>query len=92
MRWLDGAWWFISDIGLRMLTARESFSAMGFAPDYIIDRDYTGREYPKSEQMKRCGNAVCPPLAGRLAAVNLPEYARKKPLETLEKWRKMVAV
>lgn len=89
---IGGAWWFICDVGLRMLTAREAFSAMGFARDYIIDRDYLGRDYPKSEQMKRCGNAVCPPLAGLLAAANLPEYARRKPLETLAEWRREVAV
>ena len=89
---IGGVWWFICDVGLRMLTAREAFSAMGFARDYIIDRDYLGREYPKSEQMKRCGNAVCPPLAGLLAAANLPEYARRKPLETLDEWRREVAV
>jgi DNA (cytosine-5)-methyltransferase 1 len=92
LRWIGGAWWFICDIGLRMLTPREAFNAMGFATDYIIDHDYTGKPYPKSEQMKRCGNAVCPDMAGLLAAVNLPEYARKKPLRTLAAWREAVAV
>ena len=88
---IGGAWWYIRDIGLRMLTAREAFSAMGFAADYIIDFDWRGKPYPKSEQMKKCGNAVCPPLAGLLAAANLPEYARVSPLETLEAWRGTVA-
>lgn len=91
LQWINGAWWYIRDIGLRMLTAREAFSAMGFAPDYIIAFEWKGKPYPKSEQMKKCGNAVCPPLAGLLAAANLPEYARKVPLETLEAWRDAVA-
>jgi DNA (cytosine-5)-methyltransferase 1 len=89
---IRGEWWFICDIGLRMLIAREAFSAMGFAPDYIIDRDYLGNPYPKTEQMRRCGNAVCPPLAGLLAAANLPEYARAKPLAMLDTWKQEVAV
>jgi DNA (cytosine-5)-methyltransferase 1 len=75
-----------------MLTAREAYRAMGFAPDYIIDRDYMGRPYPKTEQMARCGNAVCPPVAGLLAAVNLPEYARDKHLQTQDEWIETVAV
>ncbi|WP_352415247.1 DNA cytosine methyltransferase [Oscillibacter ruminantium] len=89
---IRGEWWFITDIGLRMLTPREAFNAMGFASDYIIDRDYEGNEYKKTEQMARCGNAVCPPMAGLLAAVNLPEYARKKPLDTQRAWREAVAI
>lgn len=65
---------------------------MGIAPDYIIDRDYLGNPYLKTEQMARCGNAVCPDLAGLLASVNLPEYARKKPLRTQADWLASVAV
>lgn len=42
---LGGAWYFIADIGLRMLIPRELYRANGFPDDYIIDRDYTGREY-----------------------------------------------
>lgn len=29
---------FSADIGLRMLSPRELYNAMGFPPDYIIDR------------------------------------------------------
>lgn len=60
---LGGAWYFIADIGLRMLIPRELYRANGFPDDYIIDRDYTGREYPKFKQTARCGNAVPPPFA-----------------------------
>ena len=63
----------IVDIGLRMLTPRELFNAQGFPPDYIIDVDADGKSYPKSEQVARCGNAVCPPVPTALVRANLPE-------------------
>ncbi len=63
----------IVDIGLRMLTPRELFDAQGFPPDYIIDVDADGKPYPKSEQVARCGNAVCPPIPAALVRANLPE-------------------
>lgn len=63
----------ICDIGMRMLEPRELFNAQGFPDDYIIDRDYTGREYPKTQQVARCGNAVPPPFAKALVEANLPE-------------------
>ena len=71
---LGGAWYFIADIGLRMLIPRELYRANGFPDDYIIDRDYTGREYPKFKQTARCGNAVPPPFAEALVRANLPEW------------------
>lgn len=71
---LGGAWYFIADIGLRMLIPRELYCANGFPDDYIIDRDYTGREYPKFKQTARCGNAVPPPFAEALVRANLPEW------------------
>lgn len=63
----------IADIGLRMLTPRELFDAQGFPSDYIIDVDADGKPYPKSEQVARCGNAVCPPIPTALVRANLPE-------------------
>lgn len=63
----------IVDIGLRMLTPRELFDAQGFPRDYIIDVDADGKAYPKSEQVARCGNAVCPPIPTALVRANLPE-------------------
>lgn len=71
---IGGIDYFISDIGLRMLTPAELYRAQGFPEDYIIDHDYTGKSYPKSQQVARCGNAVCPPMAKAVVAVNLPEY------------------
>ena len=71
---ISGALYYIADIGLRMLSPRELYNAMGFPPDYIIDRDYEGHEYKKSAQVARCGNAVCPPVASALVRANLPEW------------------
>lgn len=84
-------WYFISDIGLRMLTPRELYAAMGFPPDYIIEKDYKGNDYPKSQQVARCGNAVCPPMATAVVMANLPEWNRK-PLTTMSELASAVAV
>lgn len=75
---IRGALYYIADIGLRMLSPRELYNAMGFPPDYIIDRDYLGNEYGRSKQVARCGNAVCPPVASALVRANLPEWCGKK--------------
>lgn len=66
----------IVDIGLRMLEPKELYGCQGFPDDYIIDHDYTGRTYPRSEQVRRCGNAVCPPIPAALVRANLPELCR----------------
>ena len=63
----------IVDIGMRMLQPHELFAAQGFPNNYIIDRDYTGKTYPKTAQVARCGNAVPPPFADALVRANLPE-------------------
>lgn len=86
-----GSWWYLSDILLRMLTPRELYNAMGFPPDYIIDRDYTGKPYPKSAQVARCGNAVCPPMARAIVTANLPEYAVEN-IDTMHRLMEVVAV
>lgn len=70
---IDGIWYFISDIGLRMFTPRELFNAQGFPPDYIIDVDYYGNSYPRSEQVARCGHSVSPPTPAALIRANMPE-------------------
>lgn len=66
----------IVDIGMRMLEPHELFKAQGFPAKYIIAHDYTGKEYPKTQQVARCGNAVCPPVAEALVRANLPEYCK----------------
>lgn len=70
---INGVDYQIVDIGLRMLEPRELYGCQGFPEDYIIDHDYTGKTYPRSEQVRRCGNAVCPPIPAALLRANLPE-------------------
>ena len=70
---IEGVDYQIVDIGLRMLEPRELYGCQGFPDDYIIDHDYTGKIYPRTEQVRRCGNAVCPPIPAALVRANLPE-------------------
>lgn len=73
---VNGVDYQIVDIGLRMLEPKELYGCQGFPDDYIIDHDYTGKTYPRSEQVRRCGNAVCPPIPAALVKANLPELCR----------------
>lgn len=86
---IGGVHYFIADILLRMLTPRELYNAMGFPPDYIIDRDYLGNEYGKTKQVARCGNAVCHPMATALVRANLPEWCNRT-ITTMEELEKAV--
>lgn len=70
---IEGVDYQIVDIGLRMLEPKELYGCQGFPDDYIIDHDYTGKTYSRSEQVRRCGNAVCPPVPEALVKANLPE-------------------
>lgn len=83
-------WYYITDIGLRMLKAKEAYRAMGFAPDYVFDVDFNGKKMTTTEQMEKCGNAVCPDLAGLITAANLPEYARSEICHSMKEWRQSV--
>lgn len=75
---INGVDYQIVDIGLRMLEPRELYGCQGFPDDYIIEHDYTGKTYPRSEQVRRCGNAVCPPIPAALVRANLPELCVAK--------------
>ena len=75
---IEGVEYQIVDIGLRMLEPRELYGCQGFPDDYIIDHDYTGKTYPRSEQVRRCGNAVCPPIPAALVRANLPDLCVAK--------------
>lgn len=88
--WIRGAWRYICDISMRMLTPRELYNAMGFPPDYIIEHDYTGKPYPKAQQVARCGNAVCPQMASAVVRVNFPEWAVE--LFTMAELEKTIAI
>lgn len=75
---IRGAWYFIRDVGLRMLTPRELYDAMGFPHDYIIDQDVTGRPISRAAQVARCGNAVCPAVAEAMVRANLKECPKRR--------------
>ncbi|MDM9644493.1 DNA cytosine methyltransferase [Rhizobium sp. S163] len=67
----------IVDIGMRMLTPRELYSAQGFPADYKINADANGRPFPKNVQVSCVGNSVSPPVAAAIVAANcqhLVEY------------------
>lgn len=89
---ITGGLYYMADIGLRMLTPRELYRANGFPDDYIIDRDYTGKEYGKAKQVARCGNAVPPPFATALVRANLPEWCNGVKINTMEELEREVAV
>lgn len=74
----------IVDIGLRMLEPSELYGCQGFPKDYIIDHDYSGKSYPRTEQVKRCGNAVCPPIPAALVKANLPELCLHKRMPNMQ--------
>ncbi|MEX0751744.1 MAG: DNA cytosine methyltransferase [Xanthobacteraceae bacterium] len=82
---INGEPYFIADIGMRMLAPRELFGAQGFPPSYIIDRGFRvddfgqpftdGRDpqeisISKTDQVRMCGNSVCPPMAAALVKAN----------------------
>lgn len=88
---IGGKAWYIADITLRMLTPRELYRAMGFPSDYKIECDYTGKAYPKSKQVARCGNAVCPPMAEAVVKANFPEW-HKKEIKTMAELENSMAI
>lgn len=88
---IKGVEYYISDIGLRMLQPKELYRAQGFPDDYIIDVDYTGKKYPKSKQVARCGNAVPPAFAKALVEANLPEWCHKN-ISSMHELNNQIAV
>ncbi|MBQ3462790.1 MAG: DNA cytosine methyltransferase, partial [Clostridia bacterium] len=74
---IEGQDYAIVDIGLRMLTPSELYTAQGFPPDYEIETDCYGKAYPRTKQVARCGNSVPPPFATALVRANAPEWCYK---------------
>lgn len=70
---IGGEPYIITDIGMRMLSPRELFRAQGFPDDYNIDIDINGKRITKSDQVRLCGNSVCPPIATALAHANMTD-------------------
>lgn len=84
---IEGIEYQIVDIGLRMLEPRELYGCQGFPDDYIIDHDFEGHTYPRSEQVRRCGNSVCPPLPAAMVRSNLPELCVVKRMPNITRDR-----
>ena len=81
---IDGERYFISDVGMRMLKARELMLAQGFPPDYIIDiESHIGKRYSEAKQIARMGNAVCPPVAEALVRANCADIASRRVIATM---------
>lgn len=70
---IKGVGYQIVDIGMRMLEPRELYGCNGFPGDYIIDHDYSGKKYPRYEQVRKVGNSVSPPIPAELVRANLSE-------------------
>lgn len=71
---IKGEQYQIVDIGMRMLSPRELYAAQGFPATYKIgDRESDGFKFSKSQQVAKCGNAVCPPLSAALVRANVPQ-------------------
>jgi DNA (cytosine-5)-methyltransferase 1 len=79
---IDAVTFVLVDIGMRMLEPRELARAQGFPDSYILDpecwyrTDSGARKFgklPKTHQIAKIGNSVCPGLAEALVRANLPE-------------------
>jgi DNA (cytosine-5)-methyltransferase 1 len=70
---IGGEPYAIVDIGMRMLTPEELYRAQGFPEDYKIDFEFKGKPLSKKEQVAKCGNSVCPPIAKAIIEANLPD-------------------
>jgi DNA (cytosine-5)-methyltransferase 1 len=75
---IEGQPYVICDIAMRMLQPRELYRAQGFRPGYVIDRGADGRQLTKTEQVRMCGNSVCPPVAEALVAANCADLMVRK--------------
>ncbi|AGT07881.1 DNA cytosine methyltransferase [Paracoccus aminophilus] len=83
---LNGDTFVVVDIGMRMLTPRELFTAQGFPKDYVIEGVWEGldsdephwRAFPKDVQVSCCGNSVCPPVAAAIVSANCQHLVIKE--------------
>lgn len=75
---VHGVEFVIVDIGMRMLIPRELFRAQGFPDSYIINPIHDGKPLGITEQIDKCGNSVCPPLAFAIVRANFAEQAARR--------------
>ncbi len=72
-----GTQYAIIDIGIRMITARELYRAMGFPDSYIIGDDAKqGLKLSTTAQVRMVGNSVCPPMAAAIIRANTEHLER----------------
>lgn len=60
----------IIDICMRMLRAHELFAAQGFPLSYQTTLMFNGKKLNATDQVRLCGNSVCPPVAEALVRAN----------------------
>ena len=72
---VHGEIYAIADIGMRMLQPRELFRAQGFPDAYQIEHGHDGRTFSKAEQVRFCGNSVCPPVAAAIVRTNFTDMS-----------------
>ena len=59
----------------------------------LIDpRDAKGNVYHKAQQVARCGNAVCPPMAAAMVRANMPQWCEGVNISTMEELKGAVAI
>lgn len=80
---IGGEPFVIVDIGMRMLTPGERFSAQSFRPDYVIDRglkeDGSTVAFTLEQQGRFVGNSVCPVEAEALVGANFVPRSVSRP-------------
>lgn len=86
---IKGEKYQIIDICMRMLTPRELYLAQGFPKDYVIEWEYNGKAYPKTQQVAKVGNSVPPPFATALVRANWPERC-VKPIKTMSELNELI--
>ncbi|MBY5974159.1 DNA cytosine methyltransferase [Ferrimonas balearica] len=83
---IAGTRYVIADIGMRMLTPRELFTAQGFPTDYVIegvwaqdgDGSWDWRRFTKNTQVSCVGNSVCPPVAAAVVKANCGQLVERE--------------
>ena len=80
---IKGEQYILKDIFLRMLNPEELKLMQGFPADYVINRDYRWKPYPKSAQVARIGNSVVPIVTRAIIEANCKEIkvGERKPHE-----------
>lgn len=68
---IQGEWYVLADIGMRMLTPRELARCQGFPESYVLEQTAEGKPISKARQVRGIGNSVCPQLAEVLTRAQL---------------------